>query len=117
MEEAKQTHALFTDEEHNICLLFGNNYIGIHPSYTTQESGKVVQVLTFQELSEPCDPEKPETRKPRTDLPTINLMFKDSEGLQTVIDNLKFLLNKSKACDLLDEKMDKFFFFKFFSHV
>ena len=104
--EPIKTHALFTDEERNICLLFGNNYIGIYPSYCTQDDGKVVQVLTFQELSEPCDPEKPETRKPRTDLPSVNLMFKDSEGLQTVIDNLKFLLGKSKAVEILDEKME-----------
>ena len=87
MKEIK-TNAFFHDEEKNLYLMFGNDYIGV-------EAGKVkdedVHYLKFEELQKPWhnDISKKEDYKPRTDIQKILLLFPNIESIDVVINALQ----------------------------
>ena len=83
-----ETNAFFIDEDKNLCLMFGNHYIGI-------EAGEVkdygCQYVKFEELQKPFynEKSKKEDYQPRTDLRPIFLFFKDVESVDAVINALQ----------------------------
>ena len=108
--EPIKTHALQTDENGNIILLFGNRYVGIEPCYVTpqEEGGEFEHCIKFCELQKPFNTvtDKDEDYQPRTDLPNIVLMFSNAESLDTVIHNLQLIREKMTAFKLLNKKME-----------
>ena len=83
-----KTNAFFMDEDNNLCLMFGNYYIGI-------EAGEVkdydLKYVKFEELQEPFynEKSKKEDYKPRKDMKPIFLFFKDIESVDAVINALQ----------------------------
>ena len=89
-----ESHAFFTDEKHNIGVIFGLMYVGISQLHGESDDGVDNKILEFCELEEPFDPEHPEKARPRTDIPTVSLYFRDKKGIDTVIENLQDLRAK-----------------------
>ena len=101
-----ETNAFYTDEKHNIGVLFGLNYVGISLGHGETFDGRDAQIIQFNELQEPYDFEHPENAKAREDVPTISLVFRTKESIETVIDNLQILRSKFiKGQAILDAKL------------
>ena len=87
-----ETHAFHYDEKNNVCLEFGNHYIGIKAgrSYDTEGELPDVGFVQFEELQQPFfKGDKEEDYKPRTDMSSIILYFDSVESVDAVISALQ----------------------------
>ena len=83
-----ETHAFHYDERNNICLEFGNHFIGIKAGRSYDTEGKLPDVgyVQFEELQKPFfEGDKEEDYKPRTDMSSIILYFPTVESVDAVI--------------------------------
>lgn len=107
LPEPITTNAFYTDEKHNIGVLFGLNYVGISLGHGETCDGIDAQIIQFNELQEPFDFEHPENAKVCEDVPSISLVFRNKESIETVIDNLQILRSKFlKGPAILDAKLE-----------
>ena len=107
LPEPITTNAFYTDEKHNIGVLFGLNYVGISLCHGETCDGIDAQIIQFNELQEPFDFEHPENAKVREDVPSISLVFRNKESIETVIKNLQILRSKFlKGPAILDAKLE-----------
>lgn len=82
------TNAFHYDERNNICLEFGNHYIGIVSGRSFDTEGKLPDIgfVKFEELQQPFfEGDKEEAYKPRTDMSAIILYFNSVESVDAVI--------------------------------
>ena len=100
--EPIKTNAFFTDEEHNLGIMFGKRYVGITPGSVKLEDGTICQEIDFCELDEPLDFDHPEKAKERKDIPTVRLIFPDTVSIDTVIHNLKIMRDHARGIEILD---------------
>lgn len=108
LPEPITTNAFYTDEKHNIGVLFGLNYVGISLGHGETCDGIDAQIIQFNELQEPFDFEHPENAKVREEVPSISLVFRNKESIETVIENLQCLRSKFlKGPAILDAKLDE----------
>ena len=107
LPEPITTNAFYTDEKHNIGVLFGLNYVGISLGHGETCDGIDAQIIQFNELQEPFDFEHPENAKVREEVPSISLVFRNKESIETVIENLQHLRSKFlKGPAILDAKLE-----------
>ena len=107
LPEPITTNAFYTDEKKNIGVLFGLNYVGISLGHGETCDGIDAQIIQFNELQEPFDFEHPENAKVREDVPSISLVFRNKESIETVIKNLQALRSKFlKGPAILDAKLE-----------
>ena len=107
LPEPITTNAFYTDEKHNIGVLFGLNYVGISLGHGETCDGIDAQIIQFNELQEPFDFEHPENAKAREEVPSISLVFRNKESIETVIENLQILRSKFlKGPAILDAKLE-----------
>lgn len=107
LPEPITTNAFYTDEKHNIGVLFGLNYVGISLGHGETCDGIDAQIIQFNELQEPFDFEHPENAKVREDVPSISLVFRNKESIETIIENLQALRSKFlKGPAILDAKLE-----------
>ena len=93
--EQKQikTNALFSDEQGNVGLLIGHNYVGMGAGYITLDDGRIGQELDLFELEEQYDMTKKNNEK-KEGTQVIRLVFLTPESIDALIHNLKFLRSK-----------------------
>jgi len=103
--EPIKTNAFFTDENHNIGVVFGNRYVGINAGYIKLDDQTIAQEIDFCELEEPLDLKDPDKAKERTDVPTIRLVFKNTESIDTVIHNLQIMRDHARGIEILDSSI------------
>ena len=101
-----KTNAIGTDNDGNVCVLFGNKYVRFEQGFGKLNDGSYFQYLGLIELSEPVTIETTEWPKPLPGVPNIRLAFKDKESIEIFIEQLRELLGHAKAFDLLDQKME-----------
>lgn len=107
LPEPITTNAFYTDEKHNIGVLFGLNYVGISLGHGETCDGIDAQIIQFNELQEPFDFEHPENAKVLECVPSISLVFRNKESIETVIENLQILRSKFlKGPAILDAKLE-----------
>ena len=107
LPEPITTNAFYMDEKHDIGVLFGLNYVGISLGHGETCDGIDAQIIQFNELQEPFDFEHPENAKVREDVPSISLVFRNKESIETVIKNLQILRSKFlKGPAILDAKLE-----------
>ena len=107
LPEPITTNAFYTDEKHNIGVLFGLNYVGISLGHGETCDGIDAQIIQFNELQEPFDFEHPENAKVREEVPSISLVFRNKESIETVIENLQYIRSKFlKGPAILDAKLE-----------
>ena len=108
MKEIK-TNAFFMDAKNNNSgFVFGMNYVGISLGHGTLGDGREAQAITFCELQEPFNPTNPAKAAPREEIPTISLVFRNKESIETVIENLQYLRSQFlKGPAILDAKLDE----------
>ena len=107
LPEPITTNAFYMDEKHDIGVLFGLNYVGISLGHGETCDGIDAQIIQFNELQEPFDFEHPENAKVREDVPSISLVFRNKESIETVIKNLQALRSKFlKGPAILDAKLE-----------
>ena len=101
-----QTNALITDQDGNICAVFGNKYIRFEQGFGKFNDGSEFQYLGLIELTEPVTPETKEWPKPVPGLPNIRLIFKNKEGIDIMIEQLRELRKHAESFDLLDQRVE-----------
>lgn len=92
MSRKVETNAFFNDADNNLCLLFGNHFIGVEAGTVTYDGDEPDhQYVKFEELQEPYykGESKKEDYKPRTDMPALMFLFPTVESVDTVIEALQ----------------------------
>ncbi len=107
LPEPITTNAFYKDENHNIGVIFGLNYVGISLGHGETFDGIDAQIIQFNELQEPFDFEHPEKAKVLEGVPSISLVFRNKESIETVIESLQHLRSKFlKGPAILDAKLE-----------